>query len=83
MAVHTNDTALIESANLATKAIQDSLEDGRLTDTVDPLTFHSPLAGDAVSSEGQSFVLLLEAAIREFRGYFSNNSTTTADDIDA
>jgi hypothetical protein len=57
----------IPAATLALQLVQDSLDDqGWLINTVDPLTFSSPSAPGQHTPEGQSFVLLLEAAVVDF-----------------
>ncbi|KAF8259459.1 Six-hairpin glycosidase [Lactarius quietus] len=54
----------IPAAVRALQLVQDSLDDqGWLLNTVDPLTFSSPSPPGTHTPEGQSFVLLLEAAV--------------------
>jgi hypothetical protein len=63
----TNINNNIPAATLALQLVQDSLDDqGWLLNTVDPLTFSSPSAPGQHTPEGQSFVLLLEAAVVDF-----------------
>ncbi len=58
-----NDTH-IPAATRALRLIRDSVDDqGWLLNTVDPLTFSAPSPPGVHSPEGQSFVLLLEAAV--------------------
>jgi len=58
----------IPAAILALQLVQDSIDDqGWLLNTVDPLTFSSPSAPGQHTPEGQSFVLLLEAAVADWK----------------
>ncbi|KAJ3743376.1 Six-hairpin glycosidase [Lentinula detonsa] len=67
MAVYSNDTSLIPYADKAFQVIGDSIdENGWLRNTVDPETFDTPSAASSASPEGQAFVLLLQAAYREY-----------------
>lgn len=67
MATLTGDLTHISAADDAFDLIQASLSDeGWLQDTVDPLTFNSPSLPGVPSPEGQAFVLLLQAAWRDF-----------------
>ncbi|KAI0319362.1 Six-hairpin glycosidase [Amylostereum chailletii] len=62
-AVLTNTTTHIPAAEAAYALIQASVDtDGWLQNTVDPMLFDVPSATGAHSPEGQSFVMLLEAA---------------------
>lgn len=73
MATLSGELDHISSADDAFKLIQDSLtDDGWLLNTVDPLTFNSPSAHGSYSPEGQAFVLLLQAAWRDFAGAYDN-----------
>lgn len=63
----------ITAANLAYQLVQQSIDaDGWLRNTVDPLTFNTPSAMTSVSPEGQAFVLLLQAAHRDFLASIQN-----------
>ena len=63
----TNDNTNIPAAGLALQLVQDSIDDqGWLLNTVDPLSFSTPSAPGQHSPEGQSFVLLLEAAVTDW-----------------
>jgi hypothetical protein len=75
MAVITKDnTTNIACANLAYQLVQQSIdENGWLRNTVDPITFNTPAAPSTVSPEGQAFVLLLQAAYRDFLAWKNNN----------
>jgi hypothetical protein len=54
----------IPAAICALQLIRNSVDmDGWLQNTVDPLQFSVPSGPDQHSPEGQSFVLLLEAAV--------------------
>ncbi|TFL05512.1 Six-hairpin glycosidase-like protein [Pterulicium gracile] len=67
LATHTGDYSLIPFAEKAFQLIKDSIdEEGRLLDTVDPLSFYEPLRPPMWSPEGQAFVLVLQAAKKEF-----------------
>ncbi|KAI0750888.1 Six-hairpin glycosidase [Daedaleopsis nitida] len=67
MATLSGELNHISSADDAFKLIQDSLtDDGWLLNTVDPLTFNTPSSPGVYSPEGQAFVLLLQAAWRDF-----------------
>ena len=62
-----NNSTHIQAATLALQLVQDSINDqGWLLNTVDPLSFSSPSAPGQYSPEGQSFVLLLEAALADW-----------------
>ncbi|KAI0312476.1 glycosyl hydrolase family 88-domain-containing protein [Amylostereum chailletii] len=60
----TNTTAHTAAAAEAYRLVQSNIDaSGYLWNTVDPLTFSSASAAGAASPEGQSFVLMLEAAV--------------------
>ncbi|KAI9447313.1 Six-hairpin glycosidase-like protein [Lactarius psammicola] len=64
-----NDTH-IPAATRALRLIRDSVDDqGWLLNTVDPLTFSAPSPPGVHSPEGQSFVLLLEAAVSAWQSW--------------
>ncbi|KAI0638264.1 Six-hairpin glycosidase [Trametes polyzona] len=67
MASLTGDTSQISAANKAYNLIKSSLDsNGWLRNTVDPLTFNTPSRPGSHSPEGQAFVLLLQAAYRDY-----------------
>ncbi|KII95923.1 hypothetical protein PLICRDRAFT_34874 [Plicaturopsis crispa FD-325 SS-3] len=73
MAALTNDTTHLPAANRALKVVEASVDaDGWLQNTVDPLTFNTPTAAGDHSPEGQAFVLLLEAAQRDYLAAISS-----------
>ena len=60
----TGDNTHIPAAIAALRLVRDSIDSqGWLQNTVDPLTFSSPSPPGVHSPEGQSFVMLLEAAV--------------------
>ena len=62
-AILTNSTTHISAAEKAYTLVQNSIDaEGWLQSTVDPMLFNVPSEAGAYSPEGQSFVLLLEAA---------------------
>ncbi len=64
----------ISEATRALQLIRDSIDDqGWLLNTVDPETFSSPSPPGQHSPEGQSFVLLLEAAVAAWQGSENNH----------
>jgi hypothetical protein len=64
----TGDNTYTPAAILAMELVQKSVdENGWLCGTVDPLTFSTPSPPGVHSPEGQSFVLLLEAAVSFWR----------------
>lgn len=70
MAALTGDYTLVPKANLALTVIRHSVDsDGWLLNTVDPETFTTPSQPGTHSPEGQSFVLLLHSAWRDFNSY--------------
>ncbi|KDR83455.1 hypothetical protein GALMADRAFT_274901 [Galerina marginata CBS 339.88] len=77
MAIFKNDTSLISPANRALHLIKNSLQDGWLQNTVDPVTFHGPLPSGKHSPEGQAFVLLLQAAWQAFSAFETKLHKTT------
>lgn len=63
----TGDETYIPAAICALQLIRDSVDsDGWLLNTVDPESFSTPSAPGQHSPEGQSFVLLLESAARDW-----------------
>ncbi len=74
MAVYTNDTSLIPYADKALQVIVDSIdEDGWLQNTVDPYTFTTATVEGGYSPEGQAFVVLLDAAHRDWIRHNTTN----------
>ncbi|KAI0260515.1 Six-hairpin glycosidase-like protein [Gloeopeniophorella convolvens] len=64
LAAMTRNNTLIPAAARALRLVRASVDrDGWLTQAVDPETFFTPLVPGAHTPEGQSFVLLLEAAV--------------------
>lgn len=60
----------ISNANAAYDFVRCNIDgDGWLRNTVDPLTFDTLSGPDDPSPEGQSFVLLLESARRDFQDW--------------
>ncbi|KAF9045966.1 Six-hairpin glycosidase [Hymenopellis radicata] len=79
MAVYTNDTSLISYADKALQLIVDSIdENGWLQNTVDPYTFTTATVEGGSSPEGQAFVVLLDAAHRDWIRH-NTTSATNAD----
>ena len=67
MAILTQDTSNVDAADKAFSYIQTQIDsNGWLANTVDPLTFKTPSASGSHSPEGQAFVLLLQAAYRDY-----------------
>ncbi|CDO68725.1 hypothetical protein BN946_scf184652.g52 [Trametes cinnabarina] len=63
----TGDNSHISAANKAYSLIKSSVDsNGWLRNTVDPETFDTPSQPGSHSPEGQSFVLLLQAAYRDY-----------------
>ena len=63
----TGKTSLIPAANKALRLVDASVNaTGWLTNMVDPLTFDTPAPPGGNSPEGQSFVLLLHSAWRDY-----------------
>ena len=66
----TGNNKYIPAATLALELIRNSIDDqGWLLNTVDPETFSSPSPPGQHSPEGQSFVLLLEAAVAAWQSW--------------
>lgn len=66
----------ISDANAAYDFVLSNIdEDGWLRNTANPLTFYDLSAPDDPSPEGQSFVLLLEAARRDFQDWVESDAT--------
>jgi rhamnogalacturonyl hydrolase YesR len=71
-----NNATYIANANAAYNFVYRNIDsDGWLRNTVDPLTFNSLSQPDDPSPEGQSFVLLLESARRDFQDWVETNAT--------
>lgn len=68
LAVLTGDHSHIAAADRALALIKQNVNsDGWLLHTVDPETFNTPSKSGQFSPEGQSFVLLLHAAWRDYQ----------------
>ncbi|KIM27620.1 hypothetical protein M408DRAFT_330042 [Serendipita vermifera MAFF 305830] len=68
LALITDATAHIPAADKAFALVKNSIaEDGRLKNVVNPYDFTNPY--DGVSPEGQGFVLMLQAAYRDFQAF--------------
>lgn len=79
MAAFTDDTDLIPKANKAYDYVQDNLdESGWVISAVDPYTFTTQLTSGQHSPEAQAFVLMLEAARRDFVDYVETNDTDSS-----
>ena len=69
-AVFTEDLSLVSHAHKAYSYIRKNIDrNGWLLNSVNPLTFHTQLAVDEHSPEGQAFVLNLHAALRDYVNY--------------
>ena len=65
----------ISNANAAYDFVSSNIDsDGWLRNTVDPLTFYNLSSPNATSPEGQSFVLLLEAARSDFQDWVDSSA---------
>jgi len=71
-----DNSTYISNANAAYDFVRRNIDsDGWLRNTADPLTFYSPSSSSEPSPEGQSFVLLLEAAQRDFQDWVESDAT--------
>ena len=71
-----DNSTYISNANAAYNFVRGNIDsDGWLRNTVDPLTFYTPSNSSEPSPEGQSFVLLLEAARRDFQDWVESEGT--------
>ena len=71
-----DNSTYIQNANAAYDYVRRNIDDdGWLRNTVNPLSFYTPLGPDETSPEGQSFVLLLEAARRDFQDWVQSEAT--------
>jgi hypothetical protein len=71
-----DNSTYINNANAAYDYVNRNIDsDGWLRNTVDPLTFNSLSDSDSPSPEGQSFVLLLESARRDYQDWVEANAT--------
>ena len=65
-----DNSTYIPNANAAYDFVHSNIDGGGwLRNTVDPLTFDTPSKPNETSPEGQSFVLLLESARRDFQDW--------------
>jgi len=71
-----DNSTYISNANAAYDFVRSNIDsDGWLRNTADPLTFYTPSSSSEPSPEGQSFVLLLEAAQRDFKDWVESDAT--------
>lgn len=71
-----DDSTYISNANAAYDFVHKNIDDnGWLRNTVDPIIFYTPSNPDEPSPEGQSFVLILEAARRDFQDWIESDGT--------
>jgi rhamnogalacturonyl hydrolase YesR len=71
-----DNSTYIHNANAAYDFVHRNIDDdGWLRNTVNPLTFYTPSEPNEASPEGQSFVLLLEAARRDFQDWLESDAT--------
>ena len=71
-----DNSTYISNANAAYDFVHGNIDsDGWLRNTVDPLTFYTLSNSSVPSPEGQSFVLLLEAARRDFQDWVESEGT--------
>ena len=72
----TGDTGHVSAAISALQVVRNSVDiDGWLLNTVDPLSFSAPSGPGQHSPEGQSFVLLLEAAASDWQSSYINSGS--------
>jgi len=71
-----DNSTYINNANAAYDFVRRNIDDdGWLRNTVNPLSFYTPSKPDETSPEGQSFILLLEAARRDFQDWVQSEAT--------
>ena len=71
-----DNSTYIHNANAAYDFVHRNIDDdGWLRNTVNPLAFYTPSNPDETSPEGQSFVLLLESARRDFQDWVESEAT--------
>jgi len=71
-----DNSTYIRNANAAYDFVRRNIDnDGWLRNTVNPLSFYTPSGPNDTSPEGQSFVLLLEAARRDFQNWVGSEAT--------
>ena len=71
-----DNSTYISNATAAYNFVQSNIDsNGWLRNTVNPLNFYTPSASNETSPEGQSFVLLLEAARRDFQNWVGSEAT--------
>ena len=74
--INGDNSTYISNANAAYDFVSNNIDsDGWLRNTVDPLSFYALLSPNATSPEGQSFVLLLESARRDFQIWVESDAT--------
>lgn len=72
----TEDTTHVPAAICALRLVRNSVDrHGWLLNTVDPLLFSVPSGPGQHSPEGQSFVLLLEAAASAWKSSYKNSGS--------
>jgi hypothetical protein len=65
-----DSSTYIDNANAAYRFVKRNIDsDGWLRNTVNPLTFNTTSGPDDLSPEGQSFILLMESARRDFKNW--------------
>ena len=71
-----DNSTYIHNANAAYDFVRRNIDNnGWLRNTVNPLSFYTPSGANETSPEGQSFVLLLEAARRDFQDWVQSEAT--------
>lgn len=71
-----DNSTYVANANSAYDFVHRNIDDdGWLRNTVDPLVFYALSKPDNPSPEAQSFVLLMEAARRDFRVWVESEAT--------
>ena len=71
-----DNSTYISNANAAYDFVRSNIDsNGWLRNTVDPLTFYSLSNSSVPSPEGQTFVLLMEAARRDFQDWVQSDAT--------
>ena len=74
-----DNSTYISNATAAYGFVKSNIDsNGWLRNTVDPLSFYSRSDPNVPSPEGQSFVLLLEAARRDFQDWVESDGTLPA-----
>ena len=72
MATFTNDTTLIPHADSAFDFVKSSIDrEGWLGNAVNPYTFNTALGLGQRTPEGQAFILIMDAARRDYLRHFN------------